>query len=281
MSHLVPDRRTQRDLFVADCLCDISLRGDQASLEHPLFALKAGDREVRTYERKGLFVTVKPGVDGCATQHDKDVWIYCISQLVEAINRGRDDVGSIVRFTAYDFLTATNRGTSGRSYARLTAALDRLKGTVIKTSIATGGRRSRGGFGLIDSWTVVERDGDERTVAVEVELPGWLFRSIEARQVLALHPDYFRLRRPLDRRVYELARKHCGHQRRWRVSLAVLHEKSGSRAALKKFRAAVRELVECDGLPGYRATFDAESDLVTFRPRTPRGELATITDMLA
>ena len=118
-------------------------------------------------------------------------------------------------------------------------------------------------------------------MAIEVELPGWLFRSVEALQVLALHPDYFRLRRPLDRRVYELARKHCGHQRRWRASLAVLHEKSGSRAPLKKFRAAVRELVESDELPGYRVTFDAEGDAVTFHPRTPQGELAAIADVLA
>lgn len=279
-TRLTTDRRVQRDLFVAD-LFDAAPKGDTASLEHPLFALKAGDREVRTYERNGLGVTVMPGTAGCATQHDKDVWIYCISQLVEAINREREDVGPIVRFTAHDFLTTTNRPTSGVGYQRLTAALRRLSGTRIETSIATGGRRSRSGFGLVDSWSVVERDGDERMVAVEVELPGWLYRSIEAMQVLALHPDYFRLRRPLDRRVYELARKHCGHQSRWRVSLAVLHEKSGSRAPLKKFRAAVRELVECDELPGYRVTFDAGRDLVTFHPRTPRGSLAEIADVLA
>ena len=174
-THLTTDRRTQRDLFVAD-LFDASPKGDGPSLEHPLFALRAGDREVRTYERNGLVVTVMPGPAGCATQHDKDVWIYCVSQLVEAINRGREDVSPIVRFTAHDFLTATNRGTSGRSYERLSAALRRLKGTTVETNIATGGKRSRGGFGLVDSWTVVERDGDDRTVAIEVELPGWLFR---------------------------------------------------------------------------------------------------------
>ena len=45
--------------------------------------------------------------------------------------------------------------------------------------------------------------------------------------------------------------------------------------------ATVRELTECDELPGYRVTFDAESDLVTFHPRSPRGELAAIIDVLA
>ncbi|MCA9184408.1 MAG: replication initiator protein A [Pirellulaceae bacterium] len=28
--------------------------------------------------------------------------------------------------------------------------------------------------------------------------------------MLTLHRDYFRLRKPLERRVYEIARKHCG-----------------------------------------------------------------------
>ncbi|MGS0646468.1 replication initiator protein A [Komagataeibacter melomenusus] len=82
------------------------------SMEHPLFALKAGDRRVRTYERNGLVVTVKPGSDGCATIHDKDLWIYCISQLVEAKNRGRP-ITPIVRFTTYDFLRSTNRSIGG------------------------------------------------------------------------------------------------------------------------------------------------------------------------
>ncbi len=30
-----------------------------------------------------------------------------------------------------------------------------------------------------------------------------------------MHRDYFRLRKPLERRMYELARKHCGKQDEW------------------------------------------------------------------
>lgn len=75
MTHLLPDRRLQGDFFVADIL-DASPKDDTASMEHPLFALRAGDRRVRVYERNGYSVTVKPGVDGCATIHDKDLWIY-------------------------------------------------------------------------------------------------------------------------------------------------------------------------------------------------------------
>lgn len=280
-SHLVPHRHRQGDFFIADIL-DVIPKGDMASMEHPLFALKAGDMRVRTYERNGVTVTIKPGHDGCATIHDKDVWIYCISQLVEAINRGREDVGRVVRFTAYDFLVTTNRDTSGRAYERMGEALGRLSGTRIETNIETDGRRERAGFGLVDSWRVIERDHDDRMVAVEVTLPDWLWRSVKAKHVLTLSRDYFRLRKPLDRRIYELARKHCGAQPKWRVSLKALHEKSGSASPLRNFREDIRHLAESGELPDYRVAFDAESDAVTFYAyaRAPKGAKAQITDLL-
>lgn len=276
---LAPLRHLQRDFFVAD-IVDASPKDDLASMEHPLFALKAGDRRVRTYERNGVTVTVKPGVDGCATIHDKDVWIYCISQLMEAINRNREDVGRTVRFTAYDFLVTTNRPTAGVGYARMSDTLRRLKGTTIETNIETSGKRERAGFGLIDSWRVIERDHDDRMVAVEVTLPDWLWRSIKAKRVLTLSRDYFRLRKPLDRRIYELARKHCGAQPKWRVTLAALHEKTGSAATLREFRRLVKTLADSNELPGYRMELDSEADATTFYARAPKGAKAQIADLM-
>ncbi|ECJ4050456.1 plasmid replication initiator-like protein [Salmonella enterica subsp. enterica] len=280
MTHLSPDRTRQGDFFVADIL-DAAPKDDTASMEHPLFALRAGDRRVRTYERNGNTVTVLPGATGCATIHDKDLWIYCISQLVEAANRGRI-ITPTVRFTMYDFLHTTNRRTDGDSYQRATDMLRRLSGTRIETNIETNGQRERRGFGLIDSWRVVEKSpDDDRMVAVEVDLPRWLFRSVEAKQVLTLSRDYFRLRKPLDRRIYELARKHCGTQPNWRVSVAVLHEKSGSAAPLRNFRGDIRKLAESGDLPDFLMAFDAERDVVTFYANGPEGRRAESKDMLA
>jgi plasmid replication initiation protein len=276
-SHLVPHRHRQGDFFIADIL-DAIPKGDMASMEHPLFALKAGDMRVRTYERNGVTVTVKPGHDGCATIHDKDVWIYCISQLVEAMNRGREDVSRVVRFTAYDFLVTTNRRTDGDSYERMKDALDRLRGTSVNTDIETDGFREARGFGLVDSWRVVEEKA-RRMVAVEVTLPEWLWRSVKAKHVLTLSRDYFRIRKPLDRRIYELARKHCGAQPKWRVSIKTLYEKSGSTDALRKFRAAAKALAESNELPDYRMAFDAESDTLTFYARAEKGRVAQIADI--
>lgn len=260
-------RHPQKDFFVAD-LMDASFKDDMASMEHPLFALKSGDRRVRKYQRGNATIEVQPGVKGLATIHDKDVWIYCISQLVEAMNRGLDeDISRTVHFTAYDFMKTTNRDVDGDSYRRFGEALERLRGTSIVTNIETAGQRERSGFGLIDAWRVIERDGDNRMVAVSVTLPDWLYRSVEAKQVLTLSPDYFRLRKPLDRRIYELSRKHCGAQASWRVTLATLHEKSGSTGSVREFRRSLKALAEFDELPDYRVAFNPDDDSVTFHRR--------------
>jgi plasmid replication initiation protein len=266
---LVPDRHPQMDFFVAD-IFDAALKDDMASMEHPLFALKAGDRRVRRYERNGNSIEVKPGSDGCATIHDKDVWIYCISQLVEALNRGRKDVDRTVQFTAYNFLVTTNRQTSGHGYKLMGDALERLSGTRIETNIETGGQRERRGFGLVDAWRVIERGPDNRMVAVEVTLPDWLWRQVQALHVLTISRDYFRIRKAIDRRIYEIGRKHCGPQPQWRATIATLYEKSGSADTLSHFRSAVKVLAESNELPDYQIVFDQKGDAVTFCARTTK-----------
>jgi plasmid replication initiation protein len=278
-SALLPAKYAQQDFFVAD-ICDANPKADTASLEHPLFALRAGDRKVRRYQHNDTTVEIRPGLKGLATIHDKDVWIYCISQLVEAMNRNYKNVSRTVRFIAYDFLVTTNRRTDGDSYKRMGEALERLSESRIVTNIETDKKRERAGFGLIDSWHVVERDGDNRMVAVEVTLPEWLYRSVTAKHVLTLSPDYFRLRKPLDRRVYELARKHCGSQPKWRVKMPTLHNKSGSQDKLYKFRAAMKLLAATNELPDYRMSIDANNDMVTFYSRGSKGGRAQMHDVL-
>lgn len=156
-----------------------------------------------------------------------------------------------------------------------------MRGTTIITNIETAGRRERHGFGLIDGFKIVERDpGDQRMVALEVTLPDWLHRSVQTKQVLTLSRSYFRIRRPLDRRIYELARKHCGAQSKWRVSLPVLQAKTGSTSAMPKFRMNVKALVAAGDLPDYRIVWDETGDAVTFYARDSRGARAHIADVV-
>jgi plasmid replication initiation protein len=96
-----------------------------------------------------------------------------------------------------------------------------------------------------------------------VTLSEWLYRAVLAKSVLTLSRDYFRLRKPLERRVYELARKHCGRQPEWTVSVAVLHKKSGSAAPIRVFRAALRKMIAEANLPDYVMT-EVEGDKMLF-----------------
>ena len=94
-------------------------------------------------------------------------------------------------------------------------------------------------------------------------------RAIEGDEVVTISNDYFRLRRPLERRIYEIARKHCGNQKRWQIGLAKLQQKTGSNAPLKKFRLNIRQIIADDHLPFYQLEL-TDNDLVIFKPRSKR-----------
>ncbi len=143
-----------------------------------------------------------------------------------------------------------------------------MRGTSIKTNIKTGGQRVKEGFGIVDSWTIIEKaPDDDRMIAVEVTLSKWLFNAVQAHEVLTINPDYFRLRKPIERRLYELARKHCGDQAFFVIGLELLQDKCGSKSALFEFRRALREIIKADTLPDYRMTLDDEKDQVIFYTR--------------
>ena len=78
------------------------------------------------------------------------------------------------------------------------------------------------------------------------------------------------MRKPLERRLYELARKHCGRQPKWEIGLENLKDKCGARSPLKYFRYQIREIIKTDQrehhFPDYRMTLDAD-DKVTFSNR--------------
>lgn len=263
---LMPERHPQQDFFVCDVV-EAAVKDDLGTMEHPVFSLKkSGDTEIRRYEHNGIHIEVTPSVKGIATIWDKDVLIYAISQLMAKINAGLQP-NRCVRFRAYDMLVSTNRGVGGREYDLLEAALERLAGTRLKTDLRTADQRERAGFGLIESWKILERRSDQRMDAVEITLSEWLYRAVLGNEVLTLDRDYFRLSSSIDRRLYELARKHCGTQSSCKMGLALLQKKVGSRSALKEFREQIRLRAISDHLPEYHLGFDGDTDMVTFRRR--------------
>ena len=267
-SPLLPDRHPQRDLFVCD-IVDAVPKGDMASMENPIFTLSTKpDMNPRKYTRGENFIEVSPSRHGLATVHDRDVLIYCISQCMAAVNEGRQ-VHRSLRFKAYDLLVATNRQTSGRGYELLKDALRRLQGTQIETNLKQGGKEYFKVFSLVDSAEIVKETRDGRMLDVEITLSDWVFDAIQNNNVLTLNRQYFKLRKPLERRLYEIARKHCGAQNIWKVGLELLRDKCGSGSTVKEFRRLLGKIIDDDAqhdhLPDYG--FLIEDDIVIVRPK--------------
>ena len=146
---LLPVRHPNQDLFICDVL-DAIPKDDMASMEHPVFSLSTKpDNRTRRYEHNGNVIEIIPSGKGLATIHDKDILIYCISQLIAKMNQG-EAPSRTVRLQAYDMLVATNRQTSGEGYRLMTDALTRLRGTTVRTNIRTGGVEETRIFGLIE-----------------------------------------------------------------------------------------------------------------------------------
>ena len=270
---LLPDRHPQQDFFVLD-IADIVPKDDTASMEHPLFSLATKpDMRHLEYRSSGNVLKIRPSGLGLPTIFDKDVLIFCISHLMHKRNRG-EKIGKHLRFSARELSIATNRQIGGDHYKRLENAFSRLQGTQFITNIQTGNKVETKIFSLVDEAGFV-RTADERFRVdyCEVVLSDWLMRAIEASEVVTISHDYFRLRRPLERRVYEIARKHCGNQPRWQIGLVKLQEKTGSNAPLKKFRLNIRQIIKDDHTPFYQIELTPD-DQVVFRPRTSKRRIS-------
>lgn len=269
MGNLLPDRHPNRDFFILD-VSDAAPKDDMASMEHPVFSLsvKPDMRELE-YRHDNKRVVVVPSGKGLATIMDKDILLYCISKLVHQANAG-EDISQWVELTAHEVMIATNWRTNRESYQRFEDALDRLRGTTIKTDIKTGSHIQIKGFGLIDEYEITRKneEGEEsafgRMIRVRVKISDWTFRAVQSMEVLTINPNYFRLRRPLERRIYEIARKHVGDQgHAFKIGLDKLQKKVGSTSPEKKFKFFVKQIAHDGHIPDYDIELDGSN--VIFR----------------
>lgn len=267
-NQLIRKKYPQGDLFICD-VADAVLKDIMPQMEHPFYSLsKKPETNIRRYEHNGNWIEVIPSVKGLATIYDKDILIYAISQIMAKLNRG-EQVSQKVRITSRELLMFCNRGTSGRDYIALQESLDRIDGTRIRTNIRVSEDESDWhAFGLVNSASTRRKNGfDGRLIWCEVELSDWVFNAIKDNDVLTLNPDYFRLRKPIERRVYELARKHCGQQKQFIIGLDTLHKKSGSQGGLREFRRNIKSISLTNHLPDYLIDFDPLTDNVIFKNR--------------
>jgi plasmid replication initiation protein len=255
----------QIDLFIPE-IANWPLKDDLASMEIPLFSLsKSPDTETREYKRGNRTVRVIPSGVGAATVFDKDLLLYVASHIVEALNNEKP-VSRTIKIESYDFLLSTERGDGRMSFENILGMLRRLRGTTIETNIPTGGKTQTDGFSMLDNYKVLaekkRRDTKtgkdvSRVLSFTVTISDWLWNGLLGFEVLTLDRRYFSLSKPMERRIYEVSRKHCGTEKAvWKIEIDGLAEKLGYKGPRYKFRSDLREIIADDSLPEYRIALD-------------------------
>ncbi|MCG7871054.1 MAG: replication initiator protein A [Candidatus Thiodiazotropha lotti] len=248
----------QLDLFqIQDAAQDVPVKEDISSMEFPIFSLtKIPDTRQRVYSRGGKTLRIFPSMRGAATVFDKDILIYCISRIARSLDAG-EQVSRRVRIAVHPFLVGTQRSTGGAAYERVVDMCRRLKGTTIETNVKTSDQERTEGFGLLEHYKVTQyTQNGKGALELELTISDWLYRAVTDFDILTLDSDYFALTRSLDRRLYELARKHCGSKPWWVCNLPLLCEKTGSMEELRYFKKKLKAMIRRDDLPGYRVVLD-------------------------
>lgn len=249
-------RKEQLDLFVA-LIGDLPLRDDKEMMSAPMVSLsKKPPAQLEWTGPRGQRVTITAATgDRIATIYDFDVVIWAISQVNSAMERGQADPGPTITFRPYDLLKAIGRGTSGKDYEAMKAAIDRLRATRVQTTIRRRDKDRMEDFNLLAdaAW---EEDDLGRPLGMQVTLPRWIYKAIASRkEILAISRDYFALTGGLDRFLYRLARRHAGNgidnPDGWLFSFKDLHVRSGSPAPFGQFSRDLRKAIKRDCLPTY------------------------------
>jgi plasmid replication initiation protein len=272
----------KQNFFIPDMFDNLgaSFKDDMVSMEHPIFVLsKKKDMRCLEYKRGDTKISITPSVLGLPTIFDKDILLYCAGLLMTEINAGRIPPRTL-RISTHDLLNTTNRLTNGLAYERLQNALKRLRGVTITTNIKTNRREVTKGFGLIESYEIFESHKiKNRMIRLEITLSEWFYNSIIGKEVLTIHRDYFKLGKPIERRLYEIARKHCGSSPQWEIRLDKLMEKTGSTDTLRKFKLRIKEIAQENTLPDYSFEID-KNDKVTFFQKSSSKKEALVSHRL-
>jgi plasmid replication initiation protein len=262
----VPAKRSSTDyqLPLLDSPLQSGVQSDRKFLAFPFFDLsKTPRRKNLKYQEtagdESIVVEVK-AVDGngIATIYDRDMLLYIASLLQQRVKTNPDIANDhknrenrTFTFTLSDFCEATSRS-RGSGYDRVEDIVERLRTTSIRTTIRTGGERTRGWFNWLSEGTYVKsrEDSDEGGTFVCVVLCEWLHKAIlQDGDMLAIPDTYFYLG-PIERRLYDLAHVQCVQGVPWHTTIGTLHGKTGSDMAVRQFKSYLQK-VGTTGLPEY------------------------------
>ena len=278
---ILPDRY-RPTLFTVDVM-GVAIKELIPHLELPFFGLsKRPSYTARRFgDGRGNWIELLPGYYGLPTIFDQDIMIYCTSAIIAARNRG-ETPSKRVHMRAWDLLDFANRQHGGRQYRLIEESLYRITTTSLRIGIQGNQSEFRSVFGIVDEASFIRQrdltDSPGSLLGCDVVLSDRMMDAIARNQVLTLSRGYFGIRRPLDRRVYQIARKHCGRQESFQIGIPKLFYKSGTASTLKRFRQMYKDLVtraadpECypGGFPEYIPLYDSRRDVAEFLCREER-----------
>jgi hypothetical protein len=243
LTSLHPERHPKLDFFVPQIFDKSSFKDDIASMEYPIFTIQRQDeRKTISYQKGNAAFELHASPFGLPNIYDKDVLVYCASMIMDKINR-KEPYSKTMRISVRDFLIKTRRKIGGTQYEQFKSSLDRLTGCMLKTTIKTGRTTQINAFHLIDNYNVLEKSHKgSRYIRIELTLSDWFLNSLIANEVLTINPAYFDLTSPLARRLYEIARKHCGEADKWVCGLDKLYDKTGSVSETREFKRCIKDL---------------------------------------
>lgn len=254
-----------------------SVKDDIASMEFSFYSVSTKvDNLPYEFNNGHQIIRIVPSVIGRPNQQfDKDLMLYINSLLARAQFEHEDDHLKYrrIEINLADFCRFTHREFDGTMSEAFMNSLLRLRGTTIQTTVrSTAEDELINGFSLIESYKVLKRSSGKRegVLSAEVTISKWQARQVHDKYVLTIDDDYFSIKRPTERRIYEIARKFCGNQKiLFRISLSNLLMRMGLSASktLRAFRYQIKQIVLRNEIPKYNLAYDAQNDHLIIFPR--------------
>ena len=247
------DKKTRKKYYRELTINSFDPRDIMEVMEVPFLALSKNRTAPINYESPDGSVKVNISRHTnhyLASIYDWDIILFVASKMQEVINSGLDIPPRTLIVPRHELLKAINKHDANKQQKDLKASLNRLKATLIETTIRNEDGRYDAGFGFLDSWGYTERKDIKE---IKITLSQWLYDGIcKKGALLKVSKEYFTITSGLKKFLYRTARKHVGkNENSWDFSIEKLYEKSGSEREFKKFKHDLKKVVNDNDLPSY------------------------------
>ncbi len=221
-------------------------------MEVPFLALSKNRTKPIIYESKDGKTKVQVSAHRkhyVASIYDWDIIQLVSGKIQEIINSGDDIPPRTLIIERHKLIKSLRKHDVRKTAKEIEGALNRLRSTLIETTIRNDDSNYQGGFGFLDSWGYTERKDIKE---FRITLSDWLYDGICRKgALLKVSQEYFDLTSGLKKFLYRTARKHVGNNNFWEFSVEALYEKSASEQEFKKFKYDLKKAVFDNDIPDY------------------------------